>query len=581
MKKIFFYFIAFAALAISSCDKNLDEVPLDFYTPENSYTNKVQFESALANIYLSVRSNFYANTDAAANYDMLGIDVDLANMESNSAAAKTRYFQWNTLNADSGFAGTWWNRLYGIISQANTIISRADDPKAVWTTPAEKNAIVGEARFLRAFAYHFLANMWGDVPLVLQETKAPKFDFVRAPQNDIYLQCKADLEFATQNMPTIDQLKGGRAPREAAYHLLAEVDICLKDYPGAIAAANAVINGGKNSLMNARFGVNKNFTFSGYTYSGKAKPWGDVYWDLFQEGNFNFKEGNKEAIWNISQDPTIKGGDNATDPGTAGGGSSTSGGSFVMDRWWGPIPWQAKDNKNVANWIMDTLQGRPVATIIVSDYAANKIWQFKGDFAKDMRNSEYNIQRNYYYTNPASTLYKQQITQANCDATTLALWDPRMSPHFKKFVNAVPRGLATDATSKRKNDNGRTWKDWYIMRLSETYLLRAEAYMLKGDPGSAANDINAIRIRAKATPVDAGDVNMDLILDERARELYGEEFRLNTLMRTGKLVEYLNKYNGYLLDNKLTAPAYVSKLPIPRKEIESNTGAVLGQNPGY
>ncbi|MNT81556.1 SusD family protein [compost metagenome] len=105
--------------------------------------------------------------------------------------------------------------------------------------------------------------------------------------------------------------------------------------------------------------------------------------------------------------------------------------------------------------------------------------------------------------------------------------------------------------------------------------------MLKGDLASAANDINMVRGRSQATPVVAGDVNMDLILDERARELYGEEFRLNTLMRTGKLVEYLNKYNGYLIDNGLTAPDYVSKLPIPRREIEANTGAVMSQNPGY
>ena len=150
-----------------------------------------------------------------------------------------------------------------------------------------------------------------------------------------------------------------------------------------------------------------------------------------------------------------------------------------------------------------------------------------------------------------------------------------------KFVRAVPVGLTTDATSKRKNDNGRNWKDWYMMRLAETYLLRAEANMLKGDLAAAAADINTIRTRANATPVDAGDVNMDLILDERARELYGEEFRVSTLMRTGKMVEYLNKYNGYLHANGLTAPSFVSKLPIPRREIEANTGAQLTQNTGY
>ncbi len=573
MKKILFFLVVLVSIGTSSCKKDLTEVPLDFYTPENSFTNKGQFESALAGIYLNFRTDMYASSDAASNYDMLGQDLDLANLESNAAAAKTQYFGWATMNMDNGFASKWWTRLYRYISMTNTIIDRADAPQAVWASAADKNAIVGEAKFLRAFAYHFLANMWGGVPLILNETNAPTFNYTRATQDDVYKQCKTDLTFAVQNMPTIDVSKGGRAPREAAYHLLSEIDICLKDYDGAIAAAAAVITGGKCNLMTARFGTGKSFTFSGYTYQGAAKPWGDVYWDLFQEGSMNWKEGNKEAIWNIEQDPTIKGGDNAD--------VNTSGGLFVMDRWWGPIPWQAKDKNGVANWLMDTLAGRPVATIIVSNYGDSVIWNYKGDFNKDIRNSEYNIERNYYYTNPASALYGQLITKTNCDASTLAIWEPRISPHYKKFIRAVPSGLATDASSKKKNDNGRNWKDWYVMRLSETYLLRAEAYMLKNDLVSAAADINVVRGRANATPVVATDVNMDLLLAERARELYGEEFRINTLMRTGKLVEYLNKYNGYLKDNNLTAPAYVNKLPIPRREIEANTGAKLDQNPGY
>ena len=573
MKKIIIFSAMLATMVVSSCKKDLSEVPLDFYTPENSFNNKAQFESALAGIYLAIRTDMYATADAASNYDMLGMDLDLANVESNSSAQKTQYFNWITMNADNGFVSKWWGRLYRWVSMANTIIDRADGPQAKWASENDKKAIVGEAKFLRAFAYKFLANMWGGVPLVLNESKAPKFDYVRATQDEVYKQCKADLEFAVQYMPTIDQLKGGRAPREAAYHLLSEINICLKDYTGAIAAASAVITNGKNSLMTARFGVAKTFTFSGYDYQGPTSAWGDVYWDLFQEGNFNFKEGNKEAIWNISQDPTIKGGDNLD--------LNTSGGFFVFDRWWGPIPWQAKDVSGKSNWLMDTLIGRPVATLIVSAYADSLIWKYKNDFSRDMRNSEYNIQRNYYMTNPTSAIYGQVMTKTNVDATTLTLWEPRMTPHFKKFVRAVPKGLTVDATSKRPNDNGRNWKDWYIMRLAETYLLRAEANMLKGDLTAAAADINTVRGRANATQVLAADVTMDLILDERARELYGEEFRLSTLMRTGKLVEYLNRYNGYLLANGLTAPTKVSKLPIPRREIEANTGAKLEQNAGY
>ena len=119
------------------------------------------------------------------------------------------------------------------------------------------------------------------------------------------------------------------------------------------------------------------------------------------------------------------------------------------------------------------------------------------------------------------------------------------------------------------------------MRLAETYLLRAEANFLKGDLGSAAADINVIRARANATPVGAGDVNLDLILDERARELYQEEFRLSTLMRMGKLAEYLNKYNGFVKSNGYTIGSHVNKMPIPNAVIQANTGAVMVQNPGY
>src|SRR5215471_11675598 len=260
MKKILFLFIPLVFLVTSSCKKSLTEVPKDFYTPENSFTTKAQFESALAGIYLNFRTDMYASLDDKSNYDMLGMDMDLTNVESNASATKQQYFQWATMNIDNAFSQKWWTRLYRYISQANTIIDRADGPQAAWTSAAEKNAIVGEAKFLRAFSYHFLANMWGGVPLVLNETKVPKFDYVRATQDEVYQQCKTDLEFAVQNMPTIDQMKGGRAPREAAYHLLSEIKICLKDYDGAIAAASAVITGGKCSMMTARFGVNKTFT---------------------------------------------------------------------------------------------------------------------------------------------------------------------------------------------------------------------------------------------------------------------------------------------------------------------------------
>ncbi len=570
MKNKIFLLILLSFFGLVACKKALKEVPLDFYSPENAYTNKAQFQSALAHIYLNIRGNFYASADAVSNYDMLGMDVDLAD-NRGGAVTYLPYFNWNTLNADNGFASKWWANLYSMIAQANTIIDRADQPTAVWTSTAEKNAIVGEAKFIRAFCYRFLANMYGGVPLVITETKTPKFNYTRSTQDSVYQQCKSDLQFAVQWMPRINGQVGGRAPREAAFHLLSEINISLKDYQAAINAADSVIKGPNNSLMTARFGAFKNFTFSGPTYRGTAKPYGDVYFDLFQDGNFNWSQGNKEAIWNIEQDPNIIGGDN-TDV-------NSSGGLFVMERWWGPAPWNLKDKNGVSNFLMDTLMGRPVGYLTATNYADSVIWRYKGDWDKDIRNSQFNIQRTWYYTNPASVFYGQAITAANIGTPTT--FKVLCAPQWKKVVSAVHYRKFQDATSKQWHDNGRTYKDWYIMRLSETYLLRAEANLLKGDLGSAANDINAVRTRANATPVTAGEVTLDLILDERARELYQEEFRLNTLMRMGKLMEYLNKYNGFVKSNGYTIDQRINKMPIPNSVIQANTGAVMAQNPGY
>ena len=108
---------------------------------------------------------------------------------------------------------------------------------------------------------------------------------------------------------------------------------------------------------------------------------------------------------------------------------------------------------------------------------------------------------------------------------------------------------------------------------------------MKGDKQKAADDINVLRNRAKATPVTPDKVDLDYILDERARELMCEERRLRTLIRMGKVLDRVPKYNfrerdystgkSYLVANK-------NELwPIPQTAIDANKDAKLEQNPGY
>jgi hypothetical protein len=118
----------------------------------------------------------------------------------------------------------------------------------------------------------------------------------------------------------------------------------------------------------------------------------------------------------------------------------------------------------------------------------------------------------------------------------------------------------------------------------------------KGDKTRAAADINVVRRRALAAPVDPDAVSIDYILDERARELFMEEPRRRTLVRLGKLVERTRTFNSYVTGFPCpatgpcnpgqpglgtTIQAHHALFPIPQSFISANTGAVIEQNPGY
>ncbi|WP_303318332.1 RagB/SusD family nutrient uptake outer membrane protein [Flavivirga abyssicola] len=568
------YIILIFTLAICSvsCDEDLDEVPKDFLSPSNSFVSKENFLAALGDIYRANRLEIYTPNDSRENHLMMGFDVDLAWVENKAPNVYLEVFNWNTFTPDSKFASRWWKTCYGQIFRANTIIDRAESSSIKWESDEEKNAIVGEAKFLRAYYYRLLANMYGGVPLVLEETQGAKFDYTRETREAIYLQCKEDLTFAIQWMPTVGpDHPSGRAPRAAAYHILSEVNIQLKDYTGAIAAASSVINDPNYKLMTERFGPYKDFQWNGYDGIGPFEPWGDVYFDLFRDGSMNREEGNMEMIWNIQLEYGVE-------AGTAG--SNDSQGRFGLERWWGGAAYiNVRDINGDKTRLKDTLGGRPTGNGGATDYMNNQVWNFKGDFDRDIRNSKYNVQRTYYWNNPAQEFFGQPLSAATVEDPAILLSGNRTTPSYKKAVTTVHKGVGN--VGGQNTDWGRIFKDWYLIRLAETYLLRAEAYHLNGDNTSAANDINEVRSRANATPVTGGEVDLDLILDERARELYMEEYRVSTLTRMGKLAEYLRKYNsavlanGYVLDDKLNL------MPIPNSEIEANSDAVLEQNPGY
>jgi hypothetical protein len=128
-------------------------------------------------------------------------------------------------------------------------------------------------------------------------------------------------------------------------------------------------------------------------------------------------------------------------------------------------------------------------------------------------------------------------------------------------------------------------RDAFVLRLAEMYLIAAEAEFNLGNADVAAGFINTIRTRAAVSgktaemQITGGDLSIDFILDERARELAGEQLRWFDLKRTGKLVERVTLYNP------MAAPyikEYHTVRPIPQKQIDAVTNKTeFKQNDGY
>ena len=199
------------------------------------------------------------------------------------------------------------------------------------------------------------------------------------------------------------------------------------------------------------------------------------------------------------------------------------------------------------------------------------------------------------YNNPKSSYYGQAVDiQYTNPQDTFRAYYPW--PQYKLYV--------TDENRPDQPYGGNS--DWYIFRLAGTYLLRAEAYYWKGDLASAAADINTVRERAFCSPINASQVTIDYILDERARELYAEEPRKTELTRIAFIMAD-NNLNGYSINNfseknywydriveknfydkgffwgqhEFTMSPFHVLWPIPQDAIDANAGGHINQNMGY
>lgn len=554
-KKIFKWLIVVSIFSSCSEDKWLEEIPKDFYSPENSFTKPADFEAAVVKLYADHRARFVANENSDAWMKIQSYWAD-----NLYTIYPTNQAPHNLILPEEVHVLAFWTWSYRLIYDANVILNRIDNPAITFANAEQKNRLKAEAHLFRAYGYRMLYILYGGVPITTEETNKPKRDYVRATKAETLQQIINDLNFASINLPHVTKVtQDGRLTKAVAFHYLAEAYIMQKEWDKAITAASEVINDPSYALMKQRFGTKKD------------NP-GDVFSDLFirDNQNRNGKGGlNTEGLW-VSQYEYNK----------PGGGTV-----FNFTRTFTPQYWVlvGKDGKDLFFGHSSQNGGRSFGWAASNDYVNYTIWQ---NDPTDMRNSSFNIVRDMVADNPASAYFGKKIVESGAIKTPgpyNEFWRPIWAKYvpFNNFpaeaISNVPYPGATNTLAAG------SFTDAYVIRLAETYLLRAEAYIGKSNGQLAADDINVIRLRANAPIVDAAKVDLNYLLDERLRELNYEEQRLLTLMRTNTLIQRAGLYNPYYNGKyaSYTMPARVINWPIPQSEIERNTESELKQNDGY
>ncbi|MGI6074626.1 MAG: RagB/SusD family nutrient uptake outer membrane protein [Fermentimonas sp.] len=549
---------ALIVISVTGCDENkiLEEKPLDFLTPTNAYTTPDGIEQGIVGLYTGIRDKWTYQLISEQPYALYGLGTDVGYDGETPGGQRFLTNYKTSVTPEYNIINTWWRTLYNQIQRANMILRDIENiDEGLWRDVAQKNSYIAEARFFRAWCHRLAVTLWGDVPLVDYVVSDAKVDFIRNPKEDVYKLIEDDLLYASQNLPKPgDEKSPGRLTQGAALHLLTDVYLAQKKYQQAVESSTRVINDFGYHLMTERFG-NQDDVFGS----------GDVYYDLFRYGNQN-PPLNKESIWVIQFEPN----------------QELGGGKHYWSGIYGPRLSNfglAPDGKDAFDPRYTDTLGVQVARMRGTNLVYYGVW--KDNWDNDIRNAPHNVKRDFYYNNPKSEYHLKKIDLSEFKPGTRNLLKDTTNyifPFFMKGWQAVVQATISDPG---RGGGGYTHTDFAMMRLAETYLLRAEAYLGLNDKENAAKDINVVRARAKAKPVMPEQVDIDYILDERIRELYLEEMRMIILLRMGKLVDRVKRYH----DNPLLPGAGIEEhnnlWPIPQNQIDLNYGAEFKQNPGY
>lgn len=625
--------VSLAILLSASCTREfLEPDPLSFYEPNTTFTTEAGIQATIAMADKALRG-FWIHYDYANNSVPIGTEYvfsDMAKYGKTDASTTAADYantivptgSFNTATNDGIYLGYYWDEGYNGIKYANTVLTYIDNVTGL--SEENKNKYKGQAYFHRAYRYLNLVYQFGDIPLVTKILQVPKQNYRSTKKEAIIQMITADMEKAVQWVPDQAGLAYlGLVNKGACRQLLIKCYMASGRFAEAEEQANQLINGSGYSLVQNSFGS--------FDQGGKPQTWNitrNVIWDLHRPEN-KVLGANTEAIMVMPNS----------------GAQSFLG--FASMRIFGPN-WASANIKtptdgktaalryasNNANYnpIYDYQRayGRGIATISASYYSQETMWKVNGvEDNQDLRHNStvgnWVNMEDFKYSDRTSADYGTNFRMYNSAGTLLArdtIRDWFDFPLYKIYLHDV----AAEANPASNDFQGATTGStahWYLYRLAETYLLRAEARFYQGNIAGATDDVNTIRRRAGASQL-YGTVTIGDICAERGRELYLEEWRNAELKRishclalSGKPDEWGNTYDintwdkqsgrgetggsywyqrivHYTLYNKYPSGIVVPNgtkyytmdkrnnyWPIPNSAITANTKGKLSQNYGY
>mgnify|MGYP000247658363 CR=1 FL=1 len=244
MNKIKIFSILLIVLGTFACT-DLTEEPVGVLAPEGFFKTPADVEAALFGAYGHMASERYWGRKFSLTLMLRSDMVDIGNRGTPSRRRHINDFQSDAFN---GMTTAFWPNSYQNISAANAAIAGAESLENI--DEETRNALIAEARFVRAFLYFNLVRLFGDIPYIGEAVTDPESlnSISKTPKAEVYTNIKDDLEFAKQHLP-ITQGSNARPKKASAYAMLADVHLTLEEWQNAYDNAKWVIqNAGASDI---------------------------------------------------------------------------------------------------------------------------------------------------------------------------------------------------------------------------------------------------------------------------------------------------------------------------------------------